>query len=70
MTQKSLKVEGMTCQHCVQTITNSLKGKTGIEMVGVNIDKKEVKIEYDEEKITLEIIFSEITALGFEIVEN
>ena len=68
--QKSLKVEGMTCQHCVQIISESLKNRAGIETVGVNIDKKEVKVEYDEEKVELEQIFTDISALGFEIVED
>ena len=68
--QKSLKVEGMTCQHCVQIISDSLKNRVGIKTVGVNIDKKEVKVEYDEGKIELKEIFSEISALGFEIAED
>ena len=68
--QKSLRVEGMTCQHCVQIISDSLKNRAGIETVGVNIDKKEVKVEYDEEKVELEQIFNDISALGFEIAED
>ena len=68
--QKSLKVEGMTCQHCVQIISDSLKNRAGIETVGVNIDKKEVKVAYDEEKVELEQIFNDISALGFEIAED
>ena len=70
MTQKSLKVEGITCQHCVQTISNSLKDRTGIARVEVNIDKKEVKVEYNEEKIKLIEISREIVALGFDIAKN
>ena len=70
MMQKSLRVEGMTCQHCVQIISDSLKNIAGIETIGANIDKKEVKVEYDEEKIELEQIFSDISALGFEIAED
>ena len=68
--QKSLKVEGITCQHCVQIISDSLKNRAGIETVGVNIDKKEVKVEYDEEKVELEQIFNDISALGFEMAED
>ena len=68
--QKSLKVEGMTCQHCVQIISDSLKNRAGIETVSVNIDKKEVKVENDEEKVELEQIFNDISALGFEIAED
>ena len=68
--QKSLKVEGMTCQHCVQIINDSLKNREGIETVDVNINKKEVKVEYNEEKIKLIEISREIVALGFDIAKN
>ena len=68
--QKSLKVEGITCQHCVDIITDSLKGNTAIKTVGVDIDNKEVMIDYDEEIINLEQISSRITELGFEILKD
>ena len=70
MMQKSLRVEGMTCQHCVKIISDSLNKRAGIEKVDANIDKKEVKVEYDEEKVELEQIFNDISALGFEIAED
>ena len=68
--QESLKVEGMTCQHCVKTITDGLNDKAGIYKVEVHLDKKEVEIEYNEEKINLEQIYSRIRALGFELVKD
>ena len=68
--QESLKVEGMTCQHCVKTITDGLNDKAGIYKVEVHLDKKEVEIEYNEEKINLEQIYSRIRALGFELVND
>ena len=52
MTQETLTVEGMTCQHCVKTITDALNGQSGVYKVGVDLDKREGKIEYDEEKTT------------------
>jgi len=68
--QESLTVEGMTCQHCVKTITDGLNVKVGIYKVEVYLDKKEVQIEYDEEKINLEQIYSRIRALGFELMKD
>ena len=53
MTQETLIVEGMTCQHCVKTITDALNGQSGVYKLEIHFDKKEVKIEYDEEKTTL-----------------
>ena len=67
MTKESFKVEGMTCQHCIKIITDALKDKLGVHNVGINLDKKEVKIDYYEKNINLEQIFSKIVELGFEI---
>ena len=42
MRQERVKVEGMTCQHCVQIITDALKNITGLNTVNVDLVKKEV----------------------------
>ena len=70
MTKDTLTVEGMTCQHCVKTITDALNGQSGVYKVEVHLDKREVKIEYDEEKTTLKQISSRIVDLGFELLED
>ena len=70
MTQETLIVEGMTCQHCVKTITDALNGQSGVYKLEIHFDKKEVKIEYDEEKTTLKQISSRIVDLGFELLKD
>ena len=70
MAKKTLKVEGMTCQHCVKTITDELNGQSGVYKVEVQLDKREVKIEYDEEKTTLKQVSSRIVGLGFELLKE
>jgi copper chaperone len=70
MTKESLKVEGMTCQHCVQTITDALEKIPGTNKVAVDLDKKEVQVDYNEEKINLQEISDKIVEVGFELVKN
>ena len=70
MTKESLKVEGMTCQHCVQTITDELGKIAGINKVAVDLDKKEVEVDYNEEKTNLQEISDKIVEVGFELVKN
>ncbi len=70
MTQTKLKVDGMTCNHCVETITNSLEKSSGVLGVSIDLDKKEVKLDYDENKIKLEEITSKILVLGFEVTKE
>ena len=67
MTQESLKVEGMTCQHCVETITEALGTIVGTNKVAVDLDKKEVQIDYNEEETNLNEISVKIVEMGFEL---
>ena len=70
MTQESLKVEGMTCLHCVETITEALGTIIGTNKVAVDLDKKEVQVDYNEEKTNLQEISDKIVEVGFELVKN
>ena len=70
MTKESLKVEGMTCQHCVQTITDALAKIAGTNKVAVDLDKKEVQVDYNGEKTNLQEISDKIVEVGFELVKN
>ena len=70
MTKESLKVEGMTCQHCVQTITDALGKIDGTNKVAVDLDKKEVQGDYNGEKTNLQEISDKIVEGGFELVKN
>ena len=67
MTQESLKVEGMTCQHCVETITEGLGAIVGTNKITVDLDKKEVQINYNEEETNLKEISVKIVEMGFEL---
>jgi copper chaperone len=70
MIQKTLKVEGMTCQHCVQTVSETIGKIMGVHKVDVNLDQKEVTIEFDESKVILEEVSDQIIEAGFEVVGN
>jgi copper chaperone len=67
MAQESLKVEGMTCQHCVETITEALGTIFGTNKVTVNLSKKEVQIDYNEGETNLKQISDKIVEMGFEL---
>ena len=66
--QKILKVEGMTCQHCVQTVTETVGKMTGVEKVEVSLEQKEVTIDFDELQIQTEAICAQIVEAGFEVI--
>ena len=68
MKQELIKVEGMTCQHCVQTITKALNSISGLNSIDVILDKKEVNVHFDENETNLQEITKKIIEVGFEIL--
>ena len=70
MRQETIKVEGMTCQHCVETITDALNNITGLNTVNVDLVKKEVSVKFDENETDLRKISDKIIEVGFELPNN
>ena len=70
MKQELVKVEGMTCQHCVKTITEALNKISGVDLVDVNLHKKEVDVRFNENEISLQKIKNKIIEMGFELPKN
>ena len=68
MMKKTLKVEGMTCQHCVDTVTEQVSMITGVTNVMVSLEEKKVSIEFEESQTQLDKISNQITEAGFEVV--
>ena len=64
---KTIKIKGMSCQHCVMTVTKALGGIEGIR--DVKVDLKTGEATYEEEKvIDLKLVRDAIEKAGFEVV--
>jgi len=62
-----LKVKGMSCQHCVMSVTKALNQLDGIKNVQIDLAKGEVR--FDNTKNTAaERIQKAITDAGYEVV--
>ncbi|AOV06253.1 copper chaperone CopZ [Sporosarcina ureilytica] len=62
-----LKVEGMSCNHCVNAIESSVGELNGVSLVNVNLDQKNVTVQFDNEKTTLANIKETIEDQGFDV---
>ena len=62
-----LEVNGMTCDHCVETIKGALSKIIGLNLLEINLEKSQVKVEFDESHTNIKILSGEIMALGFEV---
>ncbi len=67
-TVTTLKVEGMSCQHCVNSIKNAVSALKGVARVEVDLNKKQVTVNYTAGSVTEENIKETIEDQGYEVV--
>ncbi len=60
-----IKIEGMTCQHCVMRIQKALEEVPGVLAVQVDLKKGEADIEV-QDGVTPQILISAIKSAGYE----
>lgn len=66
---KSIKIKGMSCQHCVMSVTKALGQLDGVKNVQVNLDKGEVRFDNTKE-VASNRIEKAISDAGYELVQN
>jgi len=64
----TIKVKGMSCQHCVKSVTDALEA---LGAKDVNVDLLSGDVTYSEETpITPETVQEAIIKIGFEVVSQ
>ena len=66
MQNVTLKVEGMSCNHCVNSIEGAMKtiGATA----KVDLAGKSVAVQFDESKLSLDTVKAAIEDQGYDVV--
>ena len=59
--------DGITCDHCVDTIKEAVEILDGVLRVDVDIEKKQVIVELDDKQAKSEDLIDKITEAGFEV---
>ncbi|QWU46285.1 MULTISPECIES: copper chaperone CopZ [Bacillus] len=67
MEQLTLKVEGMSCGHCVNSIEGSVKELNGVEQVKVQLSEGTVEVTIDSSVVTLKDIVAVIEDQGYDV---
>lgn len=65
MKTKLLKVTGMTCGGCVNSLTQVLKAVAGVNDVKVLLSTGETSVQYDEGLVTSEQLKSTVENAGY-----
>jgi copper chaperone CopZ len=66
MQTKTIKVEGMTCNHCKANVENNLQKLAFVDSAVVNLAEKTVTLEGDE--IDLEKVKETVESIGYKAV--
>ncbi len=63
-----LKVKGMSCQHCVKSVTQALQGVAGVHRVNVSLERGRAEVEHSE-GVSIASLTQAVTDAGYEAEE-
>ena len=64
--QTTLKIKGMSCEHCVKTITKALQGLKGVKKASVNLEEGLAKVTYNPDKVSVDDLTAAVKDAGYE----
>jgi len=62
----TIKIKGMSCQHCVDSTRESLEAINGISNVQINLAKGEATFNGE---VDIQLVKEAITRIGFEVIQ-
>ncbi|KYG57408.1 copper chaperone CopZ [Planococcus maritimus] len=65
--QVQLQVSGMSCQHCVKAVEDSVGALSGVEKVDVSLEQGAVDVTYDNSNVDVAQIASAIEDQGYDV---
>ena len=66
MAETTLKVSGMTCNHCVHAVTQALMGVDGVYQADVDLGSGKAQVRYDEARADTSTMTSAVAEEGYE----
>lgn len=70
MATATLKVTGMSCDHCVRAVTQALQNTDGVRSANVDLKGARATVEYDENKTNPQALASAVTEEGYKAEES
>ena len=65
MSEIALKIEGMSCGHCVMSVKKAIDGLEGVSTSDVEVGS--AKVTYDESKTNSDAIAGAVTSAGYKV---
>jgi copper chaperone len=67
MKTEVLDVTGMTCGGCVASVKHALTALPGVAGVAVSLQRKQVEVEFDESKLTVDAMRTALQGAGYDV---
>lgn len=64
----TLKVTGMSCENCVQSVTKTLRSVEGVHDAKVDLASGMADVDFDETKTDVETLCAAVDDIGFDAV--
>ncbi len=68
MKKEIIRVEGMSCEHCVKAVKGAVGQLNGVQDVTVDLSARTVAVVYDENLVALADIQSAIEDQGYDVM--
>lgn len=63
--EKTLTIPAIHCESCVRTVERTLKGLAGVQVAGVDVATKRVRVQFEESSVSLDQIREALDQVGF-----
>ena len=72
MQKATIQLETLTCPSCMQKIENGVKSLDGVDKKSLKVlfNSSKVRVEYDDEKVSIKDIEHVIDKLGYEVLKS
>lgn len=67
MERVEFTVKGMTCNHCVMTVTHALKAVPGVKAADVKLDRELAKVTFDPSSTSTEDLKKAVIEAGYQV---
>ena len=69
MQATTIKIDGMTCMGCVNSVKTVLEEISGVGKVEVSLDQAQATIQYDADKTNDDQLKEAIEDAGFDVID-
>lgn len=72
MKKATIQLETLACPSCMQKIDKAVKAVDGVDKDSVNVlfNSSKVKLNFDDEKVSIDKITDAITTVGYEVIKS